>query len=343
MHAIVVDPSADPKSPEALVWREVPDPDPGADEVVITVAAAGVNRADLMQRQGHYPPPPGASEIIGLECSGVIAAVGDEVTGWSVGDACVALMAGGGYAEQVAVPAGQVIRPPEGVDLVAAAGLVEVAATVISNLDEVGLGRGDTFLVHGGAGGIGSFAIGWAKQLGATVITTAGSDEKLAHCRSLGADHVLSYRDDWAAAVDDLGGVDVILDPIGAKYLATHVRLLARGGRLVVIGMQGGRKGELDLAALLSRNASVHATGLRGRPVEEKATICRRLAADVWPLFTDGTLPMTPYETVPLPEAARAHALLESGDVLGKLVLTAPESTSQLTETPPERACNTRR
>ncbi|MDN5726816.1 MAG: NAD(P)H-quinone oxidoreductase [Propionibacteriales bacterium] len=324
MHAILVeadDHNDSPPGPDALVWREVPDPAPGPDEVLIKVRAAGVNRADLMQRQGHYPPPPGASTIIGLECSGTIAALGDGVAGWTVGDDCVALLAGGAYAEQVVVPAGQVFAPPAGIDLVAAAGLVEVAATVVSNLDVVGLVAGETLLVHGGAGGIGSFAIGWAKHLGASVITTAGSPEKLEHCRRLGADHALSYRDDWVAAVSEIGPVDVILDPVGAKYLSDHVQLLARGGRLVVIGLQGGRRGELDLAALLARNGSVHATGLRGRPIEEKAAICRRLAADVWPLFSDGTIALTPYETVPLADAARAHARLESGEVLGKVVL----------------------
>ncbi|MBA3527869.1 MAG: NAD(P)H-quinone oxidoreductase, partial [Propionibacteriaceae bacterium] len=235
--------------PEVLRVEEVETPRPGPEEVLIKVAAAGVNRADLMQRQGHYPPPPGASPIIGLECSGEIAELGSDVTGWEVGDACVALLAGGGYAEYVAVPAGQVIEPPGGIDRVTAAGLVEVAATVTSNMAIAALGEGDIVLVHGGAGGVGSFAIQYAKALKATVVATAGSEEKLAYCRSIGADLAVSYRQDWVGGVRDFcadRGVDVILDNMGAKYLTAHVSLLGVGGRLMVIGLQGGRKGELD-------------------------------------------------------------------------------------------------
>ena len=310
--------------PEVLELVELPDPEPGAGEVLVAVTAAGVNRADLLQRQGHYPPPPGASPLIGLEVAGHVAAVGAGVAGWEVGDACAALLAGGGYAELVAVPAGQVVPPPPGLELVEAAGLVEVAATVVSNLELARLARGEVFLVHGGAGGIGSFAIQYAAHLGATVVTTAGSTAKLDYCRSLGADHAFSYRDDWVAGVRAAApdGVDVVLDNMGAKYLGDHVDLLATGGRLVVIGLQGGSRGTLDLGALLAKRAGVRATTLRSRPVEEKAEICRRVVEQVWPLVADGTIAPTPQTRFPLAEAAAAHAHLESGDNLGKVVLT---------------------
>ena len=314
----------EPGGPEVLELVEEAAPQPGSGEVGIDVVAAGINRADLMQRQGHYPPPPGASDVIGLEVSGHVAAIGDGVTGWAVGDPCVALLAGGGYASYAVVPAGQVVPSPPGVDLVAAAGLIEVAATVQSNLANAWLAAGEVVLVHGGAGGIGSFAIPYAKHLGATVIATAGSPEKLEFCRSRGADHVLSYREDWAAgvrAISDQRGVDLILDPIGAKYLEEHVRLLAPAGRLVVIGFQGGGKGTLDLRQLLAKRAWIHSASLRGRPVEEKAAICRAVANQVWPLIADGTIEPAPYQTFPLADAAAAHARMESGVHTGKIIL----------------------
>lgn len=301
----------------------MPAPEPGPGEVLIDVVAAGVNRADLMQRQGHYPPPSGASDIIGLEVSGHVAALGPDVAGLEVGQPCVALLAGGGYAEQVVVPAGQVLPPPPGYDLVDAAGVLEVAATVWSTLAYAHLSADETFLVHGGAGGIGSFAIQYAKALGATVIATAGSEAKLQHCRDLGADHAFSYRDDWPARVRDTtdGGVDVVLDNMGAKYLEAHVDLLARDGRLVVIGLQGGRKGTLDLGALLAKRGTVAAISLRGRPLEQKADICRHVAAEVWPLLADGTIRPTPLTTYALADVVDAHRALESGDNVGKIVL----------------------
>ncbi|SDR69409.1 putative NAD(P)H quinone oxidoreductase, PIG3 family [Friedmanniella luteola] len=309
--------------PEVLELVEVEDLTVGPGELLLDVTAAGVNRADLLQRQGHYPPPPGASPLIGLEVSGHVAVVGAGVEGWSVGDACVALLAGGGYAEQVVVPAGQVVAPPPGMDLVEAAGLIEVAATVVSNLDLAHLSAGEVFLVHGGAGGIGSFAIQYARSLGATVLATAGAAEKVAYCRSVGAHHAFSYRDDWAAQVRSLApeGVDLVLDSVGARYLETHQQLMATEGRLVVIGMQGGARATLDLAALLSRRGLVTATSLRPRPPAEKAEICRRVVERVWPLLVDGTIAPTPQTTFPLAEASAAHAHLESGDHLGKLVL----------------------
>lgn len=314
----------EPGGPEVLRPVQADRPEPGPGEVLIRTAAVGVNRADLLQRQGHYPPPPGASPLLGLECSGTIAAVGPGGTGWRLGEECVALLAGGAYAEYVIAPAGQVVRPPAGPDLITAGGLIEVAATVLANLDLVGLRAGERFLVHGGAGGIGSFAIQYAKGLGATVIATAGAPEKVDYCRSVGADHALSYRDDWPAAVESItggAGLDVILDNMGGSYLDDHVRLLGTGGRLVVIGLQGGRTGTLDLGRLLANRGQVHATSLRPRPVEEKAAICARVAERVWPMITDGRIRPAPQTTFPLAEAAAAHRLLESGDNLGKVLL----------------------
>lgn len=324
MRAIVV---SEPGGPEVLSVAEVETPRPGAGEILVEVVAAGVNRADLLQRQGHYPPPPGVSQTIGLEVSGHVAELGEGVTGWTVGDACVALLAGGGYAEFVTVPAGQVVAPPPDLDLVAAAGVIEVAATVYSNLELARLSAGEVFLVHGGAGGIGSFAIQYAKSLGATVVTTAGSADKLDYCRRLGADHALSYRDDWVSEVRTLTdghGADVILDPMGAKYLGDHVRLLATNGRLVVIGMQGGTKGELDFARLMAKRAWITSTSLRARPVAEKAAFCRGVAEHVWPLLADGTITPTQHQEFPLAEVAAAHARLESGDSSGKIILVMP-------------------
>ena len=310
--------------PDVLEVQEVPTPEPGADEVLVKVAAAGVNRADLMQRQGHYPPPPGATSILGLEVSGEIAAVGAEVTGWEPGDACVALLAGGGYAEYVAVPVGQVVEPPTGIDRVTAGGLVELAATVTSNMKIARLAAGDYFLVHGGAGGIGSFAIQYAKAVGATVLATAGSPDKVDYCRSVGADLAVSYRDDWVAAVlDQTGqhGADVILDSIGARYLAQHLSVLALEGRLMVIGLQGGTKGELNLGQLLAKRAHIIGTTLRSRPVREKAEICAEVAETVWPMLTSGRIKPAPQTVLPLAQAAEAHRHLESGDNLGKIIL----------------------
>jgi putative PIG3 family NAD(P)H quinone oxidoreductase len=310
--------------PDVLELREVETPKLRPDEVLIKVAAAGVNRADLLQRQGHYQPPPGTSSIIGLEVSGTIAEVGEEVSNWEVEDPCIALLAGGGYAEYVAAPTGQVVPPPLGVELVAAAGVIEVAGTVHSNIELADLADGDVFLVHGGAGGIGSFAIQYAKSLGATVITTAGSEDKLRYCLSIGADKAISYRGDWAAEVREVAGngVNMILDNMGAKYLADHVQLLATDGLLAIIGMQGGRSGTLDLSSLMQRRGIVTASLLRSRPVAQKAAICRRLVERVWPLIADNTIKLPPLTVFPLAEAAAAHAHLESGDNIGKIILS---------------------
>ncbi len=316
-----------PGGPEVLAVAELPAPEPGPGEVLLDVAATAVNRADLLQRMGFYPPPPGASEVIGLECSGRVRALGEGVTEWSVGDEVCALLAGGGYAEQVAVPAGQVMPLPSGVGLVEAAALPEVACTVWSNVFMIaGLRPDETLLVHGGAGGIGTMAIQLATALGARVVTTAGSAEKLALCRELGADLAVSYvDDDFVAAARDFTdgrGADVVLDNMGAAYLGRNIDVLAHGGRLVVIGMQGGTRAELDLAALLGKRGAVIATSLRARPPEEKASICAAVVQHVWPLVADGVVRPVVHTTMPLDAAARAHALMEDGGHVGKILLT---------------------
>lgn len=323
MRAITV---AAPGGPDVLQFSEVPTPVPGPGEVLVRTVAAGVNRADLLQRQGHYPPPRGISDIIGLEASGVVAALGEGVDAWAIGDECVALLAGGGYAEYFVAPAGQLVRPPVGVDLVTAASLIEVAATVVSNLDHVGLKPGETFLVHGGSGGIGVFAIQYASQLGCRVATTAGTPGKLALCRDLGAGIALDYHDDWASGLKTATqgrGVDVILDIMGAKYLEANVASLALDGRMVTIGLQGGTKGTLNLGLLLSKRGTVTATSLRFRPVEQKAQICARVAEMVWPLIESGAILPAPLTTFPLADARSAHEQLESGANVGKIVLIA--------------------
>jgi putative PIG3 family NAD(P)H quinone oxidoreductase len=313
--------------PEVLTVVELPDPVPGPGEVVLEVAAAGLNRADLMQRMGFYPPPPGASDVLGMECSGTVAAVGPDVTGWSVGDRACALLAAGGYASQVAVPAGQVMPVPDGVDLVTAAALPEATATVWSNVYMVaGLQPGETILVHGGAGGIGTTAIQLASQLGSRVLTTAGTPEKLALCASLGADETINYREqDFVEVVresTDGGGADVILDNMGAKYLSRNLDALAVEGRLVIIGMQGGTKAELDIATLLRKRGAVIATSLRSRPTAEKAAICAAVVEHVWPLVADGRVRPIVDRTMPLGEVRAAHELMESGEHTGKILLT---------------------
>jgi len=310
--------------PEVLSVAEVPDVQPGPGEVLIAVAAAGLNRADLLQRQGFYPPPPGASEVIGMECSGTVAALGEGVTGWAVGEEVCALLAGGGYASLVAVPAGQVMPVPAGVDLVTAAAIPEVAATVWSNVFMVaGLQPDETLLVHGGAGGIGTFAIQLAHHLGARVLTTGGTPEKLAFCADLGADVTINYRDeDFVAVTQEAGGADVILDNMGASYLGRNVHALATEGRLVIIGMQGGTTGELDISALLRKRGAVVATTLRARPSEEKAAICASVVEHVWPLVADGSVRPIVHGTMALEQVAEAHALMESGEHTGKILLT---------------------
>src|ERR671917_261420 len=269
MYAITM---REPGGPDVLEWTEVPDPEAGPGQVLIDVVASAVNRADLLQRQGNYSPPPGAPDIIGLECSGRISALGEGVEGRRVGDEVCALLAGGGYAEKVAVPAAQLLPVPEGVDLVTSGGLPEVACTVWSNVVAAGrLAAGETFLVQGGTSGIGTHAIQVAKALGARVAATAGNAERLQRCRELGADIVIDYHDDIPAELrkaTDGHGADVILDNMGAAGLAANLDALAMDGRLLIIGFQGGRKGELDLNALIAKRGSITAMGLRGRPVD---------------------------------------------------------------------------
>ncbi|WP_040729552.1 NAD(P)H-quinone oxidoreductase [Nocardia tenerifensis] len=317
--------------PEVMALTDAPDPVPGHGEVLVEVAAAGVNRADLMQRQGLYPPPPGASELMGLEVSGVIAELGDGVSDWRVGDRVCGLLAGGGYAEKAVVPAAQLLPVPEGLDLGAAAGLPEVAATVWSNLVmTAGLRSGQLLLVHGGGGGIGTHAIQVARELGARVAVTAGSADKLRRCAELGADVLINYReDDFVATVRAEGsGADVILDNMGAAYLARNVDALADFGHLVVIGMQGGVNGELNIGALLRKWGTVHATNVRSRPATghgSKAEIIAEVRRHLWPLVADGSVVPVIHAEVPLAEAAEAHRLMDSGDVFGKVVLRVQE------------------
>jgi putative PIG3 family NAD(P)H quinone oxidoreductase len=322
MRAIVAE------SSEKLCWQEVPDVSAGPGDVVIEVAAAGVNRADVLQAAGNYPPPPGASEILGMEVSGVVAGLGSDVTEWSVGQQVCALLSGGGYAERVAVPAGQVMPIPRGVDLIDAAGLPEVACTVWSNLALTAhLSEGQLLLMHGGASGIGTHAIQVARALGARVAVTAGSAEKLQTCSDLGAQITINYRDeDFVARLrEETGGADVIFDIMGASYLDRNIDALAPDGQLVCIGMQGGVKAELNLGKLLSKRARVIGTTLRGRPVSgpnSKGEIVAAVIASVWPMLVDGRVKPFIGARLPIQQAAEAHQQLVAGTVHGKIVLT---------------------
>lgn len=319
--------ATEPGGAEVLTISEVPDPAPGPGEVVLDVAATAVNRADVLQRMGFYPPPPGASDVIGLECSGTVAAVGDGVTDWAVGDRACALLAGGGYAEKVAVPAGQLMPIPDGIDLVTAAALPEVACTVWSNVFmTAALDEDDVLLVHGGAGGIGTFAIQLASARGHRVFTTAGSQEKRERCVALGAEVAVDYRnEDFVEVVrerTDGRGADVVLDNMGAKYLDRNIDVLADSGRLVIIGMQGGARAELDIAKLLRKRGAVIATSLRSRPVEDKAWICADVVENVWPLIATGTIEPVVGTTLPLEEVVEAHRRLDGDGNIGKILLT---------------------
>jgi len=292
--------------------------------VLVEVAATAVNRADLLQRLGFYNPPAGASPYPGLECSGRIAALGDGVTGWSVGDEVCALLSGGGYAELVAVPVGQLLPVPEGVSLVEAAALPEVACTVWSNVFQLAaLQPGELLLVHGGTSGIGTMAVQLAVRHGARVVVTVGSPEKAMRAEELGAERAIRYRDeDFVDVLRELGGADVILDNMGATYLPRNVQALASGGRLVVIGLQGGVTGELDLGALLTKRASVHATSLRARPAEQKAAIVAAVREHVWPWVEAGDVRPIIDQVLPLERAADAHRVLEASTHVGKVLLT---------------------
>ncbi|MEU9385882.1 NAD(P)H-quinone oxidoreductase [Streptomyces sp. NPDC048279] len=326
MYAITI---PEPGGPEALVWDEVPDPVAGEGEVLVEVVASAVNRADILQRQGNYNPPPGASAYPGLECSGRIVEVGPAVSGWSVGDEVCALLAGGGYAQKVAVPAGQLLPVPAGVELKQAAALPEVACTVWSNVFMIAhLRPGETLLVHGGSSGIGTMAVQLGKSVGAKVAVTAGSKEKLDFCAELGADILVNYRDqDFVAEVrqaTDGAGADVILDNMGASYLDRNVRALAVNGRLAIIGMQGGVKGELNIGALLGKRAAISATSLRARPLAEKAAIVAAVREHVWPLIEGGHVRPVVDREMPMAEAAEAQRLVEASGHIGKVLLVAP-------------------
>ncbi|RZU21907.1 NAD(P)H-quinone oxidoreductase [Streptomyces sp. BK239] len=325
MYAITI---PEPGGPEALVWDEVPDPVPGEGEVLVEVAASAVNRADILQRQGFYNPPPGASPYPGLECSGRVAALGPGVSGWAVGDEVCALLAGGGYAEKVVVPAGQLLPVPDGVDLRTAAALPEVTCTVWSNVFMIAhLRPGETLLVHGGSSGIGTMAVQLAKAVGAKAAVTAGTPEKLERCAELGADILINYREqDFVEEIEKAtggAGADVILDNMGAKYLERNVRALAVNGRLAIIGMQGGAKGELNIGALLTKRAAISATSLRARPLEEKAAIVAAVRENVWPLLAAGGVRPVVDRALPMSEAAAAHRIVEESGHVGKVLLTA--------------------
>jgi len=326
MRAVVVTESG---GPEVLEVQDVPDPEAKPGEVIVRVAATAVNRADLLQRQGNYPPPHGAAPYLGLECSGTIAALGESVAGWNVGDEVCALLAGGGYAELVAVPVGQLMPVPHGTSLVDAAALPETSCTVWSMVFGAGhLQPGERLLVHGGTSGIGTMAIQLAHQRGAVVFATAGTPRKVEFCRELGADVAINYRDevfeDRVLAETGGQGVDVVLDNMGALYLPRNISSLAVGGRLVVLGLQGGRKGELDLGALLAKRASVLAAGLRSRPLQQKAEIAAETVHAVWPLIESGAVRPIIDRILRIDDAAEAHRLVESSEHIGKVLLRVP-------------------
>ena len=324
MRAVVI---REPGGPEVLTVADVPDPTPGPGEVLIAVVAAGINRADLLQREGGYKPPEGASPILGLECSGRIAAVGPDVEGFAVGDEVCALLSGGGYAEQVVVPAGQVLPRPDGVSLVDAAGFPEAVCTVWSNVFMLANLRPDeSLLVHGGASGIGTTAIQLGAALGARVLATVGSAAKAERCRELGAHVAINYREEdfveVAREYTDGDGVDVILDIIGADYLSRNVNALAIHGRLVVIGMMSGGRAELDLRTLLAKRAAILATALRSRPLDEKAAIVASVAENVWPLVADRHVRSIVDRVLPLDQVAEAHRVVAASEHVGKVLLS---------------------
>jgi len=313
--------------PEVLTLADVPDPVVGSGEVLVDVVATAVNRADALQRMGFYHPPPGASPYPGLECSGRISALATDVAGWQVGDEVCALLSGGGYAEKVAVPAGQLLPLPAGVSLVDAAGLPEVVCTVWSNIFQLAaLQPGEVLLVHGGTSGIGTMAIQLAARHGARVLCTVGTTAKAVRAEALGAQRAIRYRDeDFVEVVRSATGgtgADVIVDNMGAAYLARNVEALAVNGRLVVIGLQGGTRGELDLGALLSKRAAVHATSLRARPAEEKASLVEAVLAGVWPAIEAGEVRPVIDRVLPLESVVEAHRALDEGGHIGKIVLT---------------------
>lgn len=317
-----------PGPPEVLVPVERPDPVAGPGELLIAVAAAGINRPDVLQRKGHYPPPPGASDIPGLEVAGTVEAIGSGVDGWRVGDRVCALLSGGGYATTCVAPAAQCLPIPKGMTVVEAAAIPETFFTVWTNVFERGrLASGETALFHGGTSGIGTTAIQLAVARGARVFATAGSDDKCRACEALGAERGINYRtEDFAAVVKELTGgrgVDLILDHIGAQYFERNLAALAVNGRLVQIGlMGGGSKSTIDLNQILRRWLTVTGSTLRNRSVEEKGQIAAALRREVWPLLESGRVRPVIYRTFLLAQAAEAHRLMESSEHIGKIVLT---------------------
>ncbi len=316
-----------PGGPDVLVPTTRPVPTPAAGDVLIRVAAAGVNRPDVFQRRGRYPPPPGASDLPGLEVAGTVAACGHGVTRWRVGDEVCALLSGGGYAEYAVAPEGQCLPRPAGLSLVEAAALPETCMTVWTNVFERGrLRAGESFLVHGGTSGIGTTAIQFARQAGATVYATAGSDQKCDACVALGATRAVAYKTtDFVDAIreaTDGRGVDVILDMVGGDYVARNLSLLAEDGRLVQIAVLGGSTATIDMSLVMRRRLTVTGSTLRPRPVEEKAGIADALAQTVWPWIAAGDVRPIIHAVFPLADAARAHALMESSAHIGKIVLT---------------------
>jgi putative PIG3 family NAD(P)H quinone oxidoreductase len=311
---------------DILTLAELPDPVPAQGEVLIAVAAAGVNRSDIGQRQGNYPPPPGAPDWPGLEVSGTIAGLGPGVTQWAIGDRVCALLPGGGYASLAVAAVGQVLPVPDNVDLVDAAGLPEVLATVWSNVFLLaGLQAGETLLVHGGSSGIGTAAIQLARAWGCRVAVTAGTEEKLEACRRLGADILINYRhDDFVEAVlagTDGHGADVILDSVGGEYVRRNLEAIARRGRLAIIANQSGKLGELDIRTLMGKWASIFGSTLRARPASEKDEILASLRENVWPLVAAGQVVPVIDSRIPLEQAAAAHERMESSRHIGKLLL----------------------
>lgn len=316
-----------PGGPDALQVVELPDPTPGPEDLVVDVVATAVNRADVLQRKGHYPPPPGSPDTLGLELSGTVSAIGSAVEGWTVGDEVCAVVGGGGYAEKAVVPASTAMPPPPGVDLISAAAVPEVFATAWDNVfRRAGLQAGEAVLLHGGSSGVGTAGIQLARRAGAVVVVTVGTEEKAQACRDLGADLAVNYteEEDFAAAVRearDGRGVDVVLDIIGGPYLRQNLSVLDTDGRMVVIGLMGGPKAEMNLGVLLVKRLTVIGSTLRARPVAEKAEIARSLVADVWPGFADGSLRPVVHSRYALDRVAEAHAEMESSTHIGKILL----------------------
>lgn len=328
MKAVTV---TEPGDPEVLRLTEVPDPSPDDGELLVRVQATAVNRADLLQRRGRYPPPEGASEILGLELAGEVVQVGDGVTSWSAGDRVCAIVAGGGYAELALVPARTALPWPAGLDAVHAAAVPEVFTTAYDNLLIRGrLAQGETVLIHGGSGGVGTAAIQLAARQGARVLTTAGSPEKLDVCRALGAHATIDYRREdvleRVAALTDERGADVVLDILGGEALPSNLRMLAIEGRLVVIGLLRGSSGEVDLRRMLTRRLTITASTLRARSLEEKAALAEEMHREVWPGFAERQLRPVVDRVLPLDRVVDAHAAMEAGEHTGKIVLMVTDS-----------------